>query len=66
MEKFGFISKNKYDGFEYPQKVSRPRFEGINGDCPGPGQYDSNFNTKIKGGAKYYVEKKEEQNSFQK
>ena len=59
MEKFGFVSKNKYDGFEYPQKVSRPRFEGIDGDSPGPGEYDCNLKTKIKGGVKYWMDKKE-------
>ena len=57
MQKFGYIAKEGEDYFRFPEQVRRPRFEGVKGDLPGPGEYEADIKPKIKGGIKYTSKK---------
>lgn len=50
-EKFGYIVKESE--LEYPKLVSRPRFDGVNTDVPGPTDYDPQVKNHIKGALKF-------------
>ena len=63
MEKFGYVMTKENESYlRLPEKVSKPRFEGVKEDSPRPGEYNTLMKHEPKGIVKYSPPKKDMHN----